>query len=228
MITFNIILLALAGGILPAILWLMFWLKEDAVHPESPFLISKTFLAGMGVVILVLPFQKLVDNLFPGTTSTAFVLWAVIEEGFKFLAAYFIAIRIRDDDEPIDAMIYMITVALGFVALENALFLTDPLLQKDIAGAISTGSLRFVGASLLHVVSSVTIGLGFSLSFFKPTRIRIITISLAFVMAVIIHASFNIFILNQTGLKTFITLGAVWLGVTLVLLMFEKVKTIAH
>jgi len=227
MLTSNIILLALAGGVLPAILWLLFWLKEDSAHPESPFLILKTFLGGMAVVILVLPFQKMVDDLFPGMTPTTFLWWAGIEEGFKFLAAYFIAIRVREDDEPIDAMIYMITVALGFVALENTLFLTNPLLQKDVAGAISMGSMRFIGASLLHIISSATIGLGLSLSFFKSRALRFKMTSLAFVAAVIIHAVFNIFILNQTGLGTFAVFGAVWFGVTIILFLFEKIKTIA-
>ncbi len=227
MTTSNAILTALAFGILPAILWLLFWLKEDSKHPESPFLISKAFLCGMLVVVLVIPFQKVVDDVFPGMSPAAFLLWAIIEEGFKFAMAYFIAIRVRDDDEPIDAMIYMIAVALGFVALENTFFLFHPLLQRDIVVAVSLGNLRFIGASLLHVVSSATIGLALSLSFYKKTSVRVVWTSLAFMIAVLIHAAFNIFILNRTGLTSFIIFGLVWFGVGLILLAFEKAKTVA-
>lgn len=227
MTTYNAILISLAFGILPAILWLLFWLKEDSKHPESPFLISKTFLCGMLVVVLVIPFQKVVDDLFPGMSPIAFLLWAIIEEGLKFAMAYFIAIRVRDDDEPIDSMIYMIAVALGFVALENTFFLFKPLIQRDIIVAVNLGNLRFIGASLLHVVSSATIGLGLSLSFYKKTSVRVAWTSLAFLIAVLIHATFNIFILNRTGLASFIIFGSVWFGVVLILLAFERAKTVA-
>jgi len=227
MTTSNAIITALAIGILPAIIWLLFWLKEDSKHPESPFLISKAFLCGMLVVVLVIPFQKVVDDIFPGMSPTAFLLWAILEEGFKFAMAYFIAIRVRDDDEPIDAMIYMIAVALGFVALENTFFLFHPLLQRDIVVAVSLDNLRFIGASLLHVVSSATIGLALSLSFYKKTSVRVVWTTLAFIIAVLIHSAFNIFILNRVGLESFIIFGSVWFGAALILLAFEKAKTVA-
>ncbi len=226
MIDFTTIFYALLGGVLPALAWLMFWLKEDKNNPESPYLITKTFIAGMCVVILVLPFQRMIDAWFPGMSPTAFVLWALVEEGFKFAAAYFIAIRTREYDEPIDTMIYMITIALGFVALENTLFIFSPLFQGDTIGAVTTGSFRFFGASLLHVVSSATIGTALALSFYKRTSVRVFWGSFSFVLAVAIHAAFNIFILNGSGLSIFVTFGVVWFGVTLLLLFFEKVKAL--
>ena len=226
MIDFSTIFWALAGGFLPAILWLMFWLREDARNPESNFLILKTFLAGSAVVILVIPFQKIIANIFPGMGPSAFTLWAILEEAFKFLAAYFIAIRTRADDDPIDPMIFMITVALGFVALENALFIINPLIQKDILNGILLGNMRFVGASLLHVVSSATIGLAISLHFYKPLLDKIIWGVLAFFLAVSFHTVFNLFIVNQNDLGTFITFGVVWASIIVLLLLFEKVKTI--
>lgn len=228
MINLSPALYAFLGGTLPAIIWLLFWLKEDARHPESPFLISKTFLAGMVMVILVIPFQKIVDNLFPGTTSTTFLLWAILEEGFKFAAAYFIAIRTRDDNEPIDPIIYMITAALGFVALENALFIFNPLLMKDISGAVVEGGFRFIGSSLLHVVSSATIGTAYAFSFYKKTRTKAFWVSLSFILAVFIHTAFNILISQQNNSETFLTFGAVWVGVAMLLLIFEKIKTLRH
>ena len=224
----NIIFYAFLGGVLPAVVWLLFWLKEDSRHPESPYLISKTFLAGMFVVVLVLPFQSIADHLFPGVSTTTLILWAALEEGFKLLAAYFIAIRTRDDDEPVDAMIYMITVALGFVALENTLFLINPLLQQDIASALVEGGMRFVGSSLLHVVSSSIIGAAFALTFYKRTRVRALWISFSFILAVLVHTIFNILIYHKNNSETLMTFGAVWVGVIILLLLFEKVKTLQH
>ena len=161
-----------------------------------------------------------------------FSLWALVEEGLKFAGAYFIAIRTRDDDEPIDSVIYMITVALGFAALENALFiaspLLNPLLQKEaiIPSAISAGGFRFIGASLLHVVSSATIGLGFALTFYKSIKAKIFWVSFSFILSVVFHTIFNIFIFKQEGPETFLTFGAVWLAVALLLLFFERIKAL--
>ena len=231
MITFNTIFYALIGGVLPAVVWLMFWLREDSKHPESPYLITKTFLFGMLAVLLVLPLEKLVNDHFPGMSPRAFFLWSLIEETFKFGVAYLIAIRTRDDDEPIDPIIYMITAALGFAALENALFIINPLLnntilQKEIAGAFYAGSFRFIGATLLHVVSSATIGIGFALTFFKSKGIKILWVTLAFVVAVVFHTAFNIFIFRLDASGRFITFSTVWGAVAILLLFFERVKAL--
>jgi len=225
MINFSTIAFALLGGMLPALLWLFFWLREDSMHPEPLWLIFKTFLAGSFAVILVLPFQKGVDYLFPGSGLTAFVLWAVLEEAFKFGAAYFVAIRCLEDNEPVDAMMYMIAAALGFVALENALFIFNPLLQQDIVGGVLTGNLRFIGASLLHIVSSSTIGTALALSYYKSRKVKFWSVLAAFCIAVPIHTTFNLFIVNQDNLGTFLTFATVWSGITILMLIFEKVKS---
>ena len=216
---------ALIGGVVPALFWLYFWLKEDS-NPEPLSLILKTFLAGSAMVILVIPFQKIVNDIYPGMGPRAFILWATLEEGFKFAAAYFIAIRSLDDDEPVDPMIYMIVCALGFVALENTLFIISPLLQKDLINGILTGNLRFIGASLLHIVSSSIIGTAIALNYYKPKAERYIWTLFAFILAVAFHSIFNLFIINQDNFGTFLTFGMVWSGVAILLLMFEKIKRI--
>jgi len=232
MTTYSTIFFAFIGGLLPAVVWLLFWLKEDSKHPESPYLITKTFLVGMGMVILAIPLEKIVNDYFPNMSPITFSLWAFFEEGLKFVAAYFIAIRTRDDDEPIDSVIYMITIALGFAALENALFiagpLLDPSLQKEmiVTSAVSASSFRFIGASLLHVVSSATIGLGIALTFYKSARAKMFWVSLSFILAVAFHTIFNIFIFRQHTSETFVTFGIVWFAVTLLLLFFERIKAL--
>src|SRR3989344_644465 len=164
------IIYALLGGILPALVWLAFWLREDYKHPEPRGLILRTFFFGMLAVILVLPFQKMVDALIPGMTVVTILLWVVLEELFKFGAAYLGGLKSVEDNEPIDPIIYMITAALGFVALENTLFLFGSLVGKDIIGGLITGNLRFIGASLLHVVSSGIVGFSLAFSFYKSKK----------------------------------------------------------
>lgn len=226
MITPRIILYALLGGILPALVWLAFWQSEDKKRPEPRGLIVRTFLLGALAVPLVIPFQRMVLARLPGLGLMTFFIWAVLEEGFKLGAAYFGGLSSIDDDEPIDPLIYMITAALGFTALENALFIANPLLQSDISGTIITGSLRFIGSSLLHTVSSATIGLALALTFYKRGFVRKLSGTIGFAFAVFFHTAFNLFLINEGGLSTFLIFATVWAGVALLLLAFEKVKTI--
>ena len=222
------IIYALLGGVLPALVWLAFWLREDYKHPEPRGLILKTFLFGMIAVIIVLPFEKAVDAFLPGMTIVAILLWVILEELFKFAAAFFGGLHSVEDNEPIDPIIYMITAALGFVALENTLFIFGPIIGEDIMKSVITGNLRFVGASLLHVVSSSIIGVALAFSFYQPRRKRVVLALLAIILAVAFHAGFNLAIIRWNNFGAALTFGLVWFGAILLLLTFEKAKTIAR
>ena len=125
------IVYALLSGILPALLWLWFWLKEDNLHPEPRSLIFKTFIGGVFFVILAIIIEKFIADITTDQT-TRYILWAATEEIVKFIAVALIALHSKYVDEPIDAMIYCITVALGFSALENALFILTPLIESIV------------------------------------------------------------------------------------------------
>ncbi|MHB1330419.1 MAG: PrsW family intramembrane metalloprotease [Minisyncoccota bacterium] len=222
------ILYALIGGIIPAIIWLLFWLREDAKQPEPKGRIIETFIAGMATVMLVIPFQKMVASIFPGLGFVPFFLWALIEEVFKFGAAYVVALRSIDDNEPLDPLVYMITAALGFVALENTLFILNPLIDQDTGIALLTGGTRFLGASLLHVVASGMIGASIAFSFYKPIKTKIKYVIVGMVSAILIHTAFNLLIMSSFGNSSMEVFYLVWLCVAILLLFFEKIKTIAQ
>lgn len=226
MIEIETVIYALLGGVLPALVWLAFWLREDYRHPEPRGLILRTFIFGMVAVILVLPFQKLVDTLLPNMTFIAIFLWVIMEELFKFGAAYFGGLKSVEDNEPIDPIIYMITAALGFVALENALFLFGTLVGKDIIGSVITGNLRFIGASLLHVVSSSIVGVSLAFSFYKSMWKHVVLTVFALTVAIAFHTGFNLSIVHWGNSGAMLAFGLVWIGVVLLLLAFEKTKTI--
>ncbi|MBL7045507.1 MAG: PrsW family intramembrane metalloprotease [Parcubacteria group bacterium] len=223
MITTQTLFFALLGGILPALLWLWFWLKEDR-HPEPRSLIFLTFVVGMILVPLVIPPQKYVMGYLSGTTLI--IVWASIEELIKYFGAHITVLRRRAMNEPIDAMIYMITIALGFSALENTLFLLNPLADGSIIESILTGNLRFFGATLLHVLSSATIGVAMALSFYKSNRAKRHFLWIGIILAITLHALFNLFIINSNGDKILFIFLGVWLGILVLILFFEKIKRI--
>ena len=217
-------ILAFILGLLPALVWLWFWLKEDT-HPEPAKMITLSFLGGMFAVLLVLPLQKIVYYYFSDNITLSFFLWAAIEEGCKFAVVYFIALRNKATDEPVDDIIYLIIAALGFVTLENTLFLLQPIGNGDFAATILNSNMRFVGASLLHTMSSATIGICMALSFYKDSVSKREYLFVGLLLATILHTSFNLFIINQVQGNIFLTFGMVWVGIITILLLFEKVKS---
>lgn len=217
--------IAFLGGLIPALFWLWFWLREDKPHPEPKALIAAAFLAGIAIVAIVLPLQKFALDRFSGT-SLIFV-WVVIEEVLKYSAALVVVLWNRAVDEPIDAIIYMIAVALGFSAFENALFIFTPLQHGQIAESILTGNFRFLGASLLHILASGTVGAMMALSFYKSKVTRIVYSTLGLIIAISLHALFNSFIMDSSNGETILTVFLfVWMGIIALLLIFEKVKQI--
>ncbi|MEX0919477.1 MAG: PrsW family glutamic-type intramembrane protease [Parcubacteria group bacterium] len=227
MINVETIFYALIGGVIPAIVWLAFWLYEDYKNPEPKKLLLRSFFFGMLAVPMVIPIQKMIDTTYPNMILIAVLLWVILEEVFKFVSAYFGGIRSSEDNEPVDPIIYMITASLGFVALENTLFILGPLVNNDIAGSILTGNMRFIGASLLHVVSSGIVGIALAFTFYAPKAVRNIAVLVGLACAITFHLTFNLLIMHggtSGGITAFIM---TWVGVVILLLAFEKAKTIA-
>lgn len=224
MLSYDIVIYALIGGILPAVFWLEFWLREDA-HQEPRHVILGAFLIGMASVVIAIPLEHIANFFFPNYSTSTLFFWAMIEELVKFGAAYFIAIRSRFNDEPIDATIYLITAALGFAALENILFLVGPLADGDITKGVITINLRFIGATLLHVICSGLVGVFIGLTFYKKKIARIISVSIGIFIAIILHTIFNSFII-RSEYNILVIFSGVWLGLVAVILILEHIKKI--
>jgi len=218
----TIFLIAFMSGLIPALFWLWFWLREDKKHPEPYLLIAITFIAGMAVVPLALPLQKLAIDLY--SNDNLIMSWVIIEETLKYALAVAIILWNRAVDEPIDMVIYMITIALGFAALENTLFLLSPLSTGDYMDSALTGSFRFLGATLLHVLASGTVGIFLAFAFYKSKFMQIFYGMMGLCLAIILHALFNFFIMEASGETILGVFLFVWMGIIVLFLLFEKIK----
>lgn len=223
MLSPETLLYALLGGILPVLLWLWFWLKEDARHPEPRGLIMLSFIAGMAAVLVALPLEKFALQLIQETTQLI-VAWSIIEEALKFAAVIFIAMRTRFFDEPADALVYMITAALGFAAVENTLFLLGPFSDGQITAGVVTGNLRYLGAALLHVAASGTVGVLIGLTFYKGRFAKIISALFGLSIAVVLHTLFNFFIIKDNGANMFLVFLYLWVMIVVIIFFFERLK----
>jgi RsiW-degrading membrane proteinase PrsW (M82 family) len=240
------ILFAIAGGFLPTIFWLWFWLQEDRRKPEPLRLIMKTFIVGGFFIVPAFALEKflapntniieLVSNAYRDKSpfwpliiiSSPLIIWAVIEEIIKYLAARIAALKNKQCDEPIDVMIYMITAALGFSAVENFLFLLNILSINTIPlnSLFLTGNLRFLGATLLHIVASAVFGTFLSFAFYRSKIIKTLAWILGLTTATALHVFFNFFIIVNEGDNVLKVLLSIWIIAIFIIFIFEVIKRI--
>lgn len=245
------IIFAILGGALPTLVWLFFWLKQDHERPEPKKMILIAFIGGMISVVLAMWLEKIaftewttklltIDSLqtplawlknYALQNNIAFdrVLLVsffapIIEEGAKFLMAIILVLKSKENDEPLDPIVYMITVALGFAAIENTLFLIDPFVKNELINGIMTGNMRFIGATVLHTMSSAMIGMFIGFNFFDTKIKKFFWTVGGLAAAIIVHMTFNFFMINAGANSGFLTLQSLWIIVIVILLLFEKIK----
>jgi protease PrsW len=131
--------------------------------------------------------------------------------------------------EPIDWPIYLITAALGFAALENMLFLLK-IFPASIGTtqSLSTGNLRFLGANLLHAISSGIIGISIGISFYTKKWEKNISLVVGFIIAIALHSAFNFFIIRNDGNDFLEVLAFLWVVTIIIMLLFEKVRRMSE
>lgn len=226
--------LVLVLGFLPGFAWLIFYVKEEETHPEPKQLILLAFAAGIVFGLITVLFEILLKNAAAGIgigefSIAALVAFALIEETMKFLAAYLAIGKSRIARNPVDLMIFLIVAALGFATLENIGALVTFWLSASATGATGSFaasfaealSLRFVGATLLHSLTSGIVGYHWALGILRHKMAHYLTTGL--LIATMLHAFFNLLILNYGSVAyalVFLTLLGFF-----VLNDFEKLKT---
>ena len=222
-LTLATVLYAFFGGMLPAVIWLYFLLKEDSRCPEPTTLIWLTFGLGMLTVPIVIPLERFAADTLTNDVSI-WIAWAVIEETLKYTAAALFILPRRAVDESPDYVIYMVTIALGFAAAENALFLLSPLSHGDYLAGLLTNNLRFIGATLLHVTASAAIGFALAFSYYRPPPVRTVMAAAGLILAVVLHAAFNALIMVDSGRETLSAFLLVWSAAVVFFALFEILK----
>lgn len=215
---------AFIGGLLPALIWLYFLLKEEDNCPQPRWAVFLAFIAGMLAVPVVIPLEDIAIRLLPSGLPVI-IAWATAEETLKYLfAATFVLWRKHAVRNAVDVVATMLTVALGFAALENALFLLDPLSQGRFLSGLVTNNLRFMGSTLLHVIASSAIGFALAFSYESNRSVRAMAASIGLILAIALHAVFNFFIIKEDGSHTILAFFTVWTGAIIFFAAFEILK----
>ncbi len=230
-------LLFIFFGILPSLVWLTYYLSKDA-HPESKRMVTKIFLWGALITIPVFFVQIALSEILTRINLPAiyisllywFIVISFTEEIFKYFVVKWKVLNHHEFDEPIDTMIYMIIVALGFAALENILYLftpTDGLSLNDILNrTLIITFIRFIGATFLHTLCSGVIGYFLALSFYdvkNGPRYKLC----GFLFAVILHGLYDFSIMTIDGsMKIIIPVLILIMLAFTVVMGFERLKKI--
>ena len=219
---------------LPPVLWLLFYLHEDR-RPEPKLLLALAFVGGMASVVFALFVQLFLledpggllpayfNVTFQGNPIFYFFVIAIIEEYAKYLPVKFLIFRRIEFDEPIDAMIYMMTAAMGFAALEN-LFFAVPLFRESFISGLEVVTNRFLGANLLHALSSAIVGFFIAKSFLSPYHHHFVAAGI--ILASGLHLAFNYLILvsGTVSLGYMYLIFLLLVMTIMVLIEFEQLK----
>lgn len=210
-------------GFIPSLIWLDFYLRKDC-HPEPKRRLVIVFASGMLLAPLAVAAQWLFGAIGGSTDSSGFFLWgAFVEEAVKFLAVFYLVVHSPDFDEPVDAMIYLVTAALGFAAVENIL-VTFRNIPDGMSITAQVLLWRTAGATLLHTLSSALVGYFFALAWFHGAhRRKLIWFGIG--CATLFHFAFNMAILHARPLVGVLGSSATLLfSLILISMLFTKIR----
>ena len=225
--------IAILLGILPGLVWIFFYLQEDP-HPEPKRLILITFIVGGLMALPVLILQILAQDALSffnieRNGIIMIVILALIEEIFKFTAAFWVTNKNSNFDEPIDAMIYIVIAALGFATVENILVMGNIFsganavsLTASLSMAFNAIALRFIGATLLHALASGMLGYYWAIGIIRKSLSKYLGYGL--MLAVLIHSVFNYLIIKFQSVNFLVPSLFLILGAIFVLVDFEKLR----
>ena len=136
---------ALLAGVGPALVWLVLVYTRDRYGLAPKRLIAKLFAVSLATLI-VAGVLELLLGLDPSASLLASSLSGavgvgLVEEGAKVSTLWFVTRRDQLAAEPLDAMVYASSVALGFAAFETTVYIL-----AAYAGALALGASADVAA----------------------------------------------------------------------------------
>jgi protease PrsW len=213
-------------AVIPAVLLLRYFYKQDNLKKEPKKLIVNTFLLGIIVTVPVIIIEFILmqfNNLFAAKSISffafkAFVVAAFTEELLKLIIVYFYAFRKKAFDEVMDGIVYTVTASLGFACLENILYV--------MGGGMYTAVVRAFTAIPLHALAAGIMGYYVGEAKFAVGKnLKMLFLVRGLVYAISIHGlyDFMLFLVPIAGNWTgFLTLPLLYISYKI---LMRKIKT---
>jgi RsiW-degrading membrane proteinase PrsW (M82 family) len=182
----------------PVFIILLYIYYRDKYEKEPLSLLFKGLIAGMLIVLPVITietFTGLILNpdgmtIMPSAFTSAFLIAALTEEGFKFIAVYILIWKNKEFNEEFDGIVYAVFVSLGFALVENFsyVYLND--------NGYSVGLSRAFTAIPAHAVFGILMGYHLGLAKFD-VRKRGIHLINAFVYPFVFHGIYDFILMSE-------------------------------
>jgi RsiW-degrading membrane proteinase PrsW (M82 family) len=179
--------------ILPSLLIVAFFVKSDR-FPEPTSQIIKIFMFGIFLCIPAFYINTALDEIYSNTNISealirSFLSAAPVEEVLKFTVLYSLVYKMKDFNEPIDGIVYGVSVSLGFATLENIYYV---YVLSDYFDTTSQGLaiLRSFSAIPAHGIFGATMGYFFmKYTFIKKEN----NLALCMIVPILLHGAYNYF-----------------------------------
>ena len=205
------------GGVLVGTaIWLLILRSYDRIEPESiRHLVTVGIVGGFLSITSAAILNEAVrvwvgfgeDVFEEAAVAPVFQLaWFCLAVGFveettKSVAAVQVTRRLGDLNEPVDAMVYAMTVALGFASFENLFYAFR--FGNEVLLA------RFLWPVPAHMAYAALWGYGLAWArFVHPEKPRILTMAPTVAMAALFHAAANFLLFLQETVTAVVSLGA--------------------
>jgi len=186
----------LSAALAPAVLLFFYIRKKDKIEPEPMKMLLQ--LVGLGAlstipaIIIELVMSVPLAAIF-GEDSwlysffDCFFVVAVAEEGCKYVMLLLRTWKSREFNYTFDAVVYAVSVSLGFAALENILYVFD--------GGFGTALMRALTAVPGHTIFAIYMGYYYGVakkaSCSNKTSLTIAGFIISFVLPVLIHGFYD-------------------------------------
>lgn len=195
-------ILSILGTALAPVIFIFTFIYLRDKHQKEPLrLLILTFVLGIIIAVPVVFAEIYLGKLFQTDESgdllivlvRAFIVVALVEEGFKFLVLRIFAYPRKAFDEPYDGIMYAASVSLGFAAIENVLYAMEGGLEVVLMRAFTA----VPGHAMMGVVMGYFVGLG---KFKRDSGHRTGLLFLGLFFATIIHGAYDFFLMYNEAM----------------------------
>jgi len=168
----------------PVVALLVWIYLKDAYEPEPRAFVMKVALAGGALVVAAAALESLLSLWLPQSlTVESFITTGLCEELVKFGGALLVFYKSRHFNEEMDGIVYSSSLALGFAAVENVLYVTD--------GGLESGYVRALLPVPGHAVFGVVMGYFLAKAKFGTGRVKHENLMRALFVPATLHGIFN-------------------------------------
>jgi len=187
----NLLLISTA----PILIILAYVYYRDKYEREPLNLLFEGLVAGGVIVLPVIYFEKIIDGFGANLSGlqnaawTAFMVAALVEEGFKLFAVIVLIWKNPNFNEKFDGIVYAVFVSLGFALIENIsyVFGNDNSMQVGITRAFT--------AVPAHAMFGVMMGYWLGKAKFVPSKRKKYLLA-AFIYPFLFHGFYDFILMS--------------------------------